>query len=121
MPIRVLLADDHEGVRAAVIRHIGSDSGIEVVAIAHDFAKAMELCSQLRPDVVLMDLHMPDEKSVTPEQLKTCFSQSTLIAMSIWIDDETKALADSLGAKVLLDKSSLTADLIQVIELCAKA
>jgi DNA-binding NarL/FixJ family response regulator len=121
MPIRVLLVDDHERIRDAIGRHVSSGPDIEIVAMAHDFSKAMELCSQLRPDVVLMDVHMPDQKSVNPEQIKTCFSKSKLIAMSVWIDDETKALADSFGALVLLDKASLSADLIPVIKLCAKA
>ena len=83
-------------------------------------AAAMELCSPLRPDLLLMDLRIPDQRSVTPEQIQSCFPQPKLIAMSLWIDDETKVLADRLGAKVLLDQSSLAIDLIPVIRLCAK-
>jgi DNA-binding NarL/FixJ family response regulator len=120
MPIKVLLVDDHEGIRDAIGHHLGSDSDIEVVATAQEFSKAMELCSLVRPDIVLMDLHMADEKSVTPERVKTSFSHSHIIAMSLWVDDETKSLADSFGATVLLDKSTLTADLIPAIKLCAK-
>ena len=120
MPIKVLLVDDHEGIRDAIGHYLGSDSDIEVVAIAHEFNKAMKLFSLVRPDIVLMDLHMSDEKSVTPEQIRTTFAHSHIIAMSLWVDDETKLLADSFGAKVLLDKSSLTDDLIPVIKLCAK-
>jgi DNA-binding NarL/FixJ family response regulator len=120
MPIRVLLAEDHERVRDAIGRHLSSDPDIEVVAIAHEFSVAIELCPQLRPDVVLLDLHMADENSVSPEQVKAGFSQSRVIAMSVWIDDETKQLADSFGALVLLDKTSLSADLIPAIKLCAK-
>jgi DNA-binding NarL/FixJ family response regulator len=120
MPIKVLLAEDHEKIRDAVSRHLSSDPEIEVIAVTRKFTEAMELCSQLRPDIVLMDLHMPDERSITPEQVNSGFSQSKLIAMSIWNDDEAKSLADSFGAKVLLDKTSLVDDLIPAIKLCAK-
>jgi DNA-binding NarL/FixJ family response regulator len=115
-----LLAEDHEGIRDAIGHCLGSDSDIEVVAVTHEFSKAMELYSLVRPDIVLMDLHMADEKSVTPEQVKTRFSHSHIIAMSLWVDDGTKTLADSFGAKMLLDKSSLTANLIPAIKRCAK-
>jgi DNA-binding NarL/FixJ family response regulator len=107
-------------VRDTVTRHLSSDPGIEIVAVTDGFAKAIELCSKIRPDIVLMDLHMSDEKAVTPGRVKSSLSQSRLIAMSIWSDEEAKLPADTLGALVLLQKSSLSVDLIPAIKLCAK-
>jgi DNA-binding NarL/FixJ family response regulator len=120
MPVTVLVADDHEKVRDAITRHLSSDPEIKIVAVTDGFAKAIELCSRIRPDIVLMDVHLSDEKTVTPERVKSCLAQSRLIAMSIWSDEETKILADTFGALVLLRKASLTADLIPAIKLCAK-
>jgi DNA-binding NarL/FixJ family response regulator len=120
MPIKVLVADDNERVRDAIGRHLGSDSEIEIVAIAHEFRQSVELCSRLQPDIVLLDLHMPDGKSWLPEQVKKSFSPSRVIAMSLCVDEETNQLANLFGAVVLLDKSSLVGNLIPAIKRCAK-
>ena len=50
---------------------------------------------------------MGDEYVVTPSQMKSWLVGSRLLAISIWHDDETKALADSFGAVTLLDKMNL--------------
>jgi hypothetical protein len=53
-----------------------------------------------------------DEYIVSRAQLKAGFASSRMLAMSIWVDDETKALAEAIGAVTPLDKTTLTADLI---------
>jgi len=120
VPIKVLIADDHEVVRNIISSHLSSDPDIEIVGVTDGFRKAMEVYSRSRPHVVLMDLHMSDEKRVTPELVKSWFSQSQLLAMSIWSDHEAKVLADAFGAHMLLDKSSLATELIPAIKRCAK-
>ncbi len=57
--IRVLLVDDHEIPRKGIARDLSLERGIEVVGQAGDGARAVELARQLRPHVVIMDLHMP--------------------------------------------------------------
>jgi DNA-binding NarL/FixJ family response regulator len=120
MPIRVLVADDHELIRKTLSQVLGADPEIEVLAVAVNLAQAIALCNELHPDVVVMDLHMGDERHVTPQQVRSCFSRSRLLGISIWNDEETKSLAESFGALVLLDKTTLGADLIPTIKLCAK-
>jgi DNA-binding NarL/FixJ family response regulator len=59
MTIRVLLADDHEMVRAGLASLLGSADDIDVVATAADGEEAVAAAAEHRPDVVLMDLSMP--------------------------------------------------------------
>ena len=59
MPIRVLLADDHRLYAETLILLLSTDERIEVVGHAEDGRQAVEEALRLRPDVVLMDVHMP--------------------------------------------------------------
>jgi hypothetical protein len=77
------------------------------------------MAAELRPDVVLIDLHMRDAREFGP-----AFTKSRLLgyakhvlAMSVWIDGESSALATVYGAATLLDKSRLASDLIPTIVL----
>jgi len=66
---------------------------------------------------------MSDGKNVTLLRFKCRFdsSGSLVLAMSIWNDNRTKALAHSLGAVTLLDKTKLRTDLIPAIKQCANS
>lgn len=96
--------------------YLKDDADIEVLAVGDDFAQTMKLATELRPHVVVLDLHMSDENTVTPSQVKASLSGSRLIAMSFWKDDETKSLAETFGAVTLLDKTTLATDLIPAIK-----
>jgi DNA-binding NarL/FixJ family response regulator len=60
MKIRVVVADDFPLVREGIVRALTTDPGIEVVAQAAGGREALELAEQLQPDVVILDLRMPD-------------------------------------------------------------
>jgi two-component system response regulator DevR len=112
----VLLADDNEIVRKAILRLLQGDSDIQVLAQGTTFAQTIELASTLHPQVIVLDIHMNDERTVTPVQLKSALMGSRLLAMSIWNDDETKSLAKTIGAAAFLDKSELASELIPAIK-----
>src|SRR5262245_11981136 len=57
--LRVLVVEDSATVRAYLCSVLGSDPDIEVIANAADGQKAVELCSDLRPDVVTLDMMLP--------------------------------------------------------------
>ena len=57
---RVLIADDSEAVRSSLSSLIARLPGIEIVGMAHTGAQALEMVGTLMPDVVTLDLHMPE-------------------------------------------------------------
>jgi hypothetical protein len=63
---------------------------------------------------------MPDERAVTPPQIKSCLNGSRLLAMSIWTEDGTMELATTLGPVALLDKKNPCTGLIPTIKLYAE-
>src|SRR5918997_4926579 len=60
MKIRVVVADDFPLVREGVVRALNQDPGIEVVAQAENGQEALDVAEQLQPDVMILDLRMPD-------------------------------------------------------------
>ena len=118
MPITVLLADDKEVVRGSIRLLLSSDPEICIVGEASNFVETIKSTVKLEPQVVVMDIHMPDASSVTPHEIKSLSNTlgSRLIAISFWNDEDTQALAESLGAVILLDKMRLTTDLIPAIK-----
>jgi len=118
MPITVLLTDDKEAVRNSIRMLLESDPEIRTVGEAANFQQTIQRATDLKPQVVVMDLHMPDDSSVNPREIKSLLNTfgSRLIAISFWNDEGTQALAESLGAVTLLDKMKLATELIPAIK-----
>jgi chemotaxis response regulator CheB len=116
MIISVLLADDSQIMLKVIARLLKSDPEIEVVGECVSFAQTIDVASKMRPQVIVLDVHMRDELTVTPSHLKFGLIGSRLLAISIWKDDETKALAETMGAVTLLDKADLATALIPAIK-----
>jgi NarL family two-component system response regulator LiaR len=68
MTIRILIADDHEVVRQGLRTLLALDPEFEVVGEAVDGSEAVRYARRLRPDVILMDLLMPDLDGVAATQ-----------------------------------------------------
>jgi DNA-binding NarL/FixJ family response regulator len=117
MSIRVLLADDSDIMRKAILGALAEDPSIERVGEATSFALTIELTASLKPDIVLMDLHMPDEHAFPPELVRAKISAhaACVLAISVWNDNKARALAERLGAKLLLDKANLYSTLLPAI------
>jgi DNA-binding NarL/FixJ family response regulator len=114
--IKILLADDSEIVRRGIRQLLAAQTEIEIVGEAANFAQTIRMTRDLNPQVVILDLHMPDENNMRPQEVKSLVSLgSQLLAISIWNEVDSKELAESLGADVLLDKMNLATTLIPTI------
>lgn len=83
-----------------------------------DFTETVQKAEELKPTVVLMDVHMRDESRFPPDLVRSKLLASTecVLAMSFWNDDETVSLSSSYGASMLLAKSDLGTELLPAIE-----
>jgi DNA-binding NarL/FixJ family response regulator len=62
--LKVLLADDHDSFRRILLNFLKSQKGVEVVGESTDGQDVVEKAEQLRPDLVLMDIHMPKQNGI---------------------------------------------------------
>jgi CheY-like chemotaxis protein len=102
--IRVLLADDSQIMRKAIAHILSEDPEIQVVAEAVSFGQTIELANKLKPQVIVMDLHM-GEGDIEPSQVKSSLASSRVLAVSLWSDPQSQALAESFGAVTLMKKT----------------
>ena len=118
MTIKVLLVDGSDVMRSAIRQLLKKELGIEVIGTANSFGETIALTAALKPDVLLMDPHMPDEREYKPAFVKSQILLHTkcIVAISLWNDDDTRTLAKTFGAHVLLDKMNLYSELIPAIK-----
>lgn len=117
MPVTVFVADHTEIARRAVCQLLENHAGIRLVGEASSFGETIRMARELQPQVLVVDVHMPDNHSVTPEDFKALLAvvKSRLVVISIWGDRKTKDMATSFGAETLLDKIDLPETLIPAI------
>ena len=118
LSIKVLLADDSDVMRRAIVKLLNEEPSTELVGEAKGFAETIQLANELRPDVLIMDLHMSDEREYSPESVRFQLSMHSgcIVAISVWNDEQAKALAKRFGARALLDKVNLYSELISAIK-----
>ena len=71
---KVLIADDSEVMRTAIRKMLQEESNIDVVGEASSFADTMQKIADLKPDVLLLDLHMAEKRDFTPALVKAQLS-----------------------------------------------
>jgi DNA-binding NarL/FixJ family response regulator len=118
LPIRILVADDSDIVRSAIRSCLGRESSVAIVGEVASYRELVRVLSQCAAQVVLLDMHMPDEGRYAPEFIKALLSHFNVLAMSAWSDAETKALAERYGAIKLLEKCELGTCLTAALHDC---
>jgi two-component system, NarL family, response regulator DegU len=117
--IRVLLADDHRLLRDSLHRSL-SDEGFEIVGEAADGEQAIDLASELHPDVVLLDVTMPNVGGVeAAARIHQERPETRIVMLTMHADAEVVADALRAGACGYLTKDSSTEEIADAIRLAA--
>jgi DNA-binding NarL/FixJ family response regulator len=120
--IRVLLADDQHLVRAGFRALLEAEDGIEVVGEAATGREAVEVARATQPDVVLMDIRMPDGDGLwATEQIvgEPTLSGTHIVIVTTFELDEYVAQAIRAGASGFLVKDTEPVDLIRAVRVAA--
>ncbi len=116
VPIRVFIADDHALIRQGIKRIIEFEPDIAVVGDAENGSKALEQISLLKPDMILLDFHMPDMTGLEVLRALTDLDLETKVVM-LTVADDKKTLLGCIeyGADGYILKDSDTTEIISAV------
>ncbi|MFD2671999.1 response regulator [Marinicrinis sediminis] len=114
--VKLVLADDHALFREGLKRILNMEDDFEVIGECGDGIHVLELCNELKPDVVLMDINMPVENGVSAtEKIREIFPQMKVIILSIHDDESYVFETLRKGATGYLLKDMEASELINAI------
>ena len=117
--IRVLVADDHPAYRRGLELMLADVDGIEIAGEAQTGAQAVELAESLAPDVVLMDLRMPDLDGIEATRRLTGTSTTAIVVLTMFEDDDSVFAALRAGARGYLLKGADQDEIVRAIRAAA--
>ncbi|MBI4790495.1 MAG: response regulator transcription factor [Chloroflexi bacterium] len=114
--IRILIADDHEVVREGLTAIISAQADMTIVAQASDGAQAVALAQEQQPDVILLDLSMPNKDGLAAlREIKQANADARILVLTSFADDERVFAAIKGGALGYLLKDTPRAQLVAAI------
>jgi DNA-binding NarL/FixJ family response regulator len=118
LKLNILLADDHTIVRQSLSRFLQTQSGYEVVGEAHDGLEAVKLAKELQPDIVIMDISMPNLNGIeATRQICSDHSKTRVIGLSMHTSKRCVVEMFKAGARGYLPKDCDFDELIEAISL----
>ena len=118
--IRVVIADDQRVVRDGLTMLVGLIDDFEVVGAASDGAEAVDLARDTRPDVVLMDLRMPEmDGTEATHHIRSSLPETQVLVLTTYADDESLFPALQAGASGYLTKDASAEEIESAIRAVA--
>ncbi|MFZ1978205.1 MAG: response regulator transcription factor, partial [Bacteroidota bacterium] len=111
--VKILLADDHDCFRHILQMYLDAQEGFEVVGEARDGREAVAKASELRPDVVLMDVYMPNENGIEATRtIKRMWPSTKVFILSMDPSEayrrNAQTIADGIIAKTSMKKTLMS-------------
>jgi len=120
MSVRVVLADDHGVVRKGLRFLLSQEPDIEIVGEAEDGRQAVRITSDVNPNVIIMDIAMPQLNGIdAATQICRLYPRTGVIILSMYSDEEFLVRALSAGAKGYLLKDSAESDVVRAVRTVA--
>src|SRR6202046_2547469 len=117
MKLRILIADDHEVVRQGLCNLLQTHDGWEICGQARDGREVVEMAKQLKPDVVVLDIGMPNLNGLAAtRQLAQQNPEQKIIVLTITDSDQVIREALDAGARGFVLKSDAARDLVSAVE-----
>jgi DNA-binding NarL/FixJ family response regulator len=116
-PLRLLVVDDHEVVRRGLVSLLDRRAGFEVVAEAGSVAESIEAAARFEPDLVIMDVRLPDGSGIEAcREIRTARPTTRVIMLTSYPDEEAVLSAIIAGASGYLLKQVRGRDLVSALE-----
>jgi DNA-binding NarL/FixJ family response regulator len=117
VPVRVLVADDHAAVRRGVINILTSVENLVVCGEARNGDEAIRKTRELQPDLILLDVSMPDINGLeVARRIREEFADARILIMTQYDARRMIPSVLAVGALACVDKSRLSKDLLRAIE-----
>jgi DNA-binding NarL/FixJ family response regulator len=117
MALNILLADDNEAFALAIRQFLRMIPGAQVVGQAYSGLEALALAQELRPDLVVLDIALPDMSGLeVARQMQSWPSAPRIVFLSMHDGAAYRATARELGAIAYVGKTDFVADLLPMLE-----
>jgi two-component system response regulator DevR len=115
-PLRLLVVDDHEVVRQGLVSLLDRRSGFEVVAQAGSVAESISLAARYEPDLVIMDVRLPDGSGIEAcREIRAARPETRVVMLTSYPDEEAVLSAIIAGASGYLLKQIRGRDLVSAL------
>jgi DNA-binding NarL/FixJ family response regulator len=120
MPLRIIVADDHDIIRRGLKQLLTAHAGWEVAGEAKTGREAVSLAEQLKPDIVVMDLSMPDLNGLeAARRIRKVLPRTEILILTLHFSDQLVRDIVEAGVRAYIMKSDADKDLVSAVEALA--